>query len=37
MSEILGKWIRQKVNPFPGLWFEFRNDGSLLPNMSRWE
>jgi hypothetical protein len=29
MSEILGKWQQPKGQPFPGLWFEFRSDGTF--------
>ncbi|HQA28860.1 MAG TPA: hypothetical protein PLA02_06530 [Brevefilum fermentans] len=29
MSEIIGKWIQAEGQSFPGLWFEFRNDGSF--------
>lgn len=28
MSDILGKWQQPKGQPFPGLWFEFRPDGT---------
>jgi hypothetical protein len=30
MSDILGKWQQPKGQPFPGLWFEFRADGTFL-------
>jgi hypothetical protein len=29
MSDILGKWQQPKGQPFPGLWFEFRPDGTF--------
>ena len=29
MSDILGKWRQPQGQPFPGLWFEFRSDGSF--------
>ncbi len=28
MSDILGKWQQPHGQPFPGLWFEFRADGT---------
>lgn len=28
MSDILGKWQQPQGQPFPGLWFEFRADGT---------
>lgn len=28
MTDILGKWQQPKGQPFPGLWFEFRADGT---------
>ncbi len=28
MSDILGKWQQPQGQPFPGLWFEFRLDGT---------
>ncbi len=36
MSEILGKWEQPQGQPYPGLWFEFRADGTYraeLPSM----
>mgnify|MGYP001030113797 FL=1 len=30
MNEILGKWQQPQGQPFPGLWFEFRADGTFL-------
>ncbi|MEW6094389.1 MAG: hypothetical protein AB1531_10545, partial [Chloroflexota bacterium] len=29
MSDILGKWQQPQGQPFPGLWFEFRPDGTF--------
>ncbi len=29
MNDILGKWQQPKGQPFPGLWFEFRPDGTF--------
>lgn len=29
MSELLGKWTQKEGQPFAGLWFEFREDGSF--------
>jgi len=29
MSNILGKWQQPQGQPFPGLWFEFRPDGTF--------
>ncbi len=29
MSDILGKWQQPIGQPFPGLWFEFRPDGTF--------
>ena len=29
MSAILGKWQQPAGQPFPGLWFEFRADGTF--------
>jgi hypothetical protein len=29
MSDILGKWQQPPGQPFPGLWFEFRPDGTF--------
>lgn len=29
MSDILGKWQQPQGQPFPGLWFEFRADGTF--------
>ncbi len=30
MVSILGKWQQPAGQPFPGLWFEFRADGTFL-------
>jgi hypothetical protein len=29
MDRILGKWVQKDDQPYPGLWFEFRSDGSF--------
>lgn len=29
MTSILGKWQQPTGQPFPGLWFEFRKDGTF--------
>ena len=29
MAEILGRWQQPAGQPYPGLWFEFRPDGSF--------
>jgi hypothetical protein len=29
MTEILGKWQQPSGQPFPGLWFEFKTDGTF--------
>lgn len=29
MSDIIGKWVMEKGQPFPGLWFEFKPDGTF--------
>jgi len=29
MSDIIGKWVMEKGQPFPGLWFEFKADGTF--------
>lgn len=29
MNEIIGKWQQPAGQPFPGLWFEFRADGTF--------
>lgn len=29
MRDILGKWQQPQGQPFPGLWFEFRGDGTF--------
>ncbi|MBN1262567.1 MAG: hypothetical protein JXB35_17935 [Anaerolineae bacterium] len=29
MSDILGKWQQPEGQPFPGLWFEFKVDGTF--------
>ena len=29
MNEILGKWVQTNDQPYPGLWFEFRDDGTF--------
>jgi hypothetical protein len=28
MNDILGKWQQPQGQPFPGLWFDFRPDGT---------
>jgi hypothetical protein len=33
MSDILGKWQQPPGQPFPGLWFEFRPDGTFEANL----
>ena len=35
MSEILGKWEMIKGQPFPGLWFEFKEDGTFRAELPR--
>jgi hypothetical protein len=30
MSEILGKWVQAEDQPYSGLWFEFKEDGSFF-------
>lgn len=29
MKEIFGKWIQTNDQPYPGLWFDFREDGTF--------
>jgi hypothetical protein len=29
MSEILGKWVQTSDQPYPGLWFDFKEDGTF--------
>lgn len=29
MSELLGKWVQKEDQPYPGLWFDFRPDGTF--------
>jgi len=29
MTAILGKWIQDETQPYPGLWFEFKEDGTF--------
>ena len=29
MSDLIGKWTQRQDQPFAGLWFEFREDGSF--------
>lgn len=29
MSELIGKWTQKEGQPFAGLWFEFREDGTF--------
>lgn len=29
MTDILGKWQQPAGQPFPGLWFEFKSDGTF--------
>lgn len=29
MESILGKWLQPKGQPFAGLWFEFKEDGTF--------
>ena len=29
MSVILGKWFQKEGQPYPGLWFEFKQDGTF--------
>lgn len=33
MSDLLGKWVMQKGQPFPGLWFEFKADGTYTSEL----
>lgn len=28
MDDLVGKWVMEKGQPFPGLWFEFQADGT---------
>lgn len=30
MTTILGKWQQPAGQPFPGLWFEFKSDGTFV-------
>jgi hypothetical protein len=29
MSELIGKWVQVEGQPYEGLWFEFREDGTF--------
>ena len=29
MDQILGKWVQENDQPYPGLWFEFKQDGTF--------
>jgi hypothetical protein len=29
MSEIVGKWVQAQGQPYQGLWFEFKQDGTF--------
>lgn len=29
MSDIIGKWVQAEGQPYAGLWFEFKSDGSF--------
>jgi hypothetical protein len=29
MSEIIGKWVQAQGQPYQGLWFEFKQDGTF--------
>jgi hypothetical protein len=33
MSDILGKWQQPAGQAFPGLWFEFRPDGTFMASL----
>jgi hypothetical protein len=37
MSEILGKWRQPQGQPFPGLYFEFHQDGTFLSEYEEME
>lgn len=29
MSDIIGKWVQKEGQPYAGLWFEFKDDGTF--------
>ena len=33
MNDLLGKWQQPAGQAFPGLWFEFRDDGTFLASL----
>jgi len=34
MTDLLGKWEQPEGQPFPGLWFEFKGDGTYQAELA---